>query len=83
MPPNWNAISESNVQGTGSEQINWCFGKRKNQVLRTAVVSRSNEIRARDLIVQGLHSLVVSEDHGSPTVNDRIDGSGNFLPVEI
>ncbi len=34
-------------------------------------------------MVQGLHSFAVTEDHGSATVDDRIDGAGNLLPVDI
>ena len=55
----------------------------KKAILRTAVVTRSDKIRTRELVIEGLHNSGVTDDHGSTTVNDRIDGTGDLLPVEI
>ncbi len=34
-------------------------------------------------MVHGLHGIVVTDDHGSATVDDRIDIAGEFVPVDI
>lgn len=84
VPPNWNEISASNEQGTGkNSSILW--PKEKMFYFRTAVESgiKFQGKCVRDLIVEGLHSWFVTEDHRSATVDNRIGTVDNFLPVEI
>jgi hypothetical protein len=82
VPPNRNEISESNEKGTGNgSQLIFRWQKESSPPHCCSIQIRW--ARARNLIVEGLHSLVVAEDQGSATVNDRIDGTSDFLPVEI
>ena len=63
----------------------FCGPKKKLFYFRTAVESgiKFQGKCVRDLIVEGLHSWFVTEDHRSATVDNRIGTVDNFLPVKI
>jgi hypothetical protein len=51
--------------------------------IRTAEETRSNLSRARDVFVNGLHSLIVANDYGGAGINDQLPGTSKSFLIEI